>query len=440
MGTLKCGFARKVITPPYDIPLDGMGGNTGRVPNNVTEDITASFIALSDGTDTALICTMDVLWIHRFFYEKAAKLISDKTGVPEKNIFLSATHTHAAPDMRTVSDERVSKYLDFLYRILPETAVEAVSDMSESRVYAGRCYAKGLNSVRRYFMENGKLNSVGVKDDSPIVITESEGDHTLQAVRFRRDGKKDVVLANFAAHPSCGSDLKAMHPSYIGAFRRKAEESGKFLLAFFQGAQGNMEGFSKVRNENSDARDENYVSLGERLSECLSELLPKLRETGTGSLTSIQRFMEAEVDHSRDYLLTAAQTLLSYSGNVTLPAEITEKYDLHTSTDTRKVITNATTYKDTAALNVPVGVLSFGEIAFVFAGYEMFTQSGMQIKSASPFSMTFICGNSCGSYGYVPAEECFGNFGFEVNSTTFVRGTAEKLADGIIGMLYESEK
>lgn len=439
MGILKCGFGRKVITPSYDIPLDGMGNNTGRVSNLVTEDITASFIAFSDGSETALVCTMDVLWIHRFFYEKAAKLISVKTGVPEKNIFISATHTHSAPDMRTVSDERVSEYLEFLYRILPEAAKEAVSDMSESRVYAGKCYAKGLNSVRRYFMENGKLNSVGVKDPSPVVIAESEGDHTLSAVRFQRNGKKDVVLVNFAAHPSCGCNLKAMHPSYIGTFRKKTEESGNISLAFFQGAQGNMEGFSKVKSDNSCARDENYEALGERLSECLSELLPKLREADTGSLHAIQRFMEAEVDHSRDHLLPVAQTLLSYSGNVTLPAEITEKYDFHTSTDTGKVITNATTYKDVSVREVPVGVLSFGEVAFVFAGYEMFTQSGMQIKSASPFSMTFICGNSCGSYGYIPAEECFENYGFEVNSTTFVRGTAEKAAGTIIEMLYEAD-
>ena len=79
-----------------------MGHNEDRVPNVVTEDITATAVALFDGEKTVLLGTLDVLWIHRFFFEEAAERIEERCGIPKENVFLCATHTHSAPDMRNV--------------------------------------------------------------------------------------------------------------------------------------------------------------------------------------------------------------------------------------------------------------------------------------------------------------------------------------------------
>ena len=437
---LQCGFAREVITPPFDIPLDGMGHNEDRVPNVVTEDITATAVALFDGEKTVLLGTLDVLWIHRFFFEEAAERIEERCGIPKENVFLCATHTHSAPDMRNVADSRVSAYLSILYDKLTETAKEAVRDLVPCSLFAGRCRTDGLNSVRRYFLENGGFFTVGSTDPARKVLCETGGDHSLQLIRFARTPKKDVVLANFAAHPGCGEDLHTLHPSFIGAFRRGFETEDRHL-AFFQGAQGNMECWSGIEKTEDGAKEKGYEEIGRRLAADAEALLPSLEPVAAGEIRMIRKLVPAAVDHTLDALAEKAKELLgTYRANVPLPAEIVEKYGLHAATQCRTVIKNATEYKDAADLPVPLSALSFGRIAFVFAGYEMFTQSGMQIKAQSPFAMTFICGNSCGSCGYMPASECFGNHGFEVNSTTFVRGTAEMLAEEALSMLGELRK
>ena len=147
--------------------------------------------------------------------------------------------------------------------------------------------------------------------------------------------------------------------------------------------------------------------------------------------------VKGQVDHSQDELLPEALELRkTYKGNGPLPEEVTRTYGFHAATELRKVIRNATEYKNVETLDIPLSVLTAGEAAFVFAGYEMFSQSGTFIKAASPFGMTFIIGNTNGSLGYMPASECFINHGFEVNSTVFVPGTAEILANKALELLY----
>lgn len=79
---------------------------------------------------------------------------------------------------------------------------------------------------------------------------------------------------------------------------------------------------------------------------------------------------------------------------------------------------------------------SFGEVAGVVIPYELFDTSAMQIKEASPFVRTFICGYSYPSYsGYIPTEEGFANGGYEADNSNFAPGTAEAMVDGYLEML-----
>ena len=99
-----------------------------------------------------------------------------------------------------------------------------------------------------------------------------------------------------------------------------------------------------------------------------------------------------------------------------------------------------------------LGAISFGDLAFIAAPYEMFDTNGMQIKTGSPFEMTFIITNAGGAGAYVPSEQAVKNGGYEVytavdefatydkDGNVVTKGTAERMVDKFIEMLNEHKK
>ena len=84
--------------------------------------------------------------------------------------------------------------------------------------------------------------------------------------------------------------------------------------------------------------------------------------------------------------------------------------------------------------------LSIGDVAFITAPYEMFSASGQQIKSGSPFKMTFVVGYANGYVCYMPEKHnyFYGDIeSYEATCCDFVPGTAEELVAKYVDMLKE---
>ena len=80
-------------------------------------------------------------------------------------------------------------------------------------------------------------------------------------------------------------------------------------------------------------------------------------------------------------------------------------------------------------------VIAWGQLAFVFAPYEMFCQSGMFIKDRSPFATTFVCTLANRCMCYLPTKAAFDYNCYEANTCRYIRGTAEALAEEFVDML-----
>ena len=79
--------------------------------------------------------------------------------------------------------------------------------------------------------------------------------------------------------------------------------------------------------------------------------------------------------------------------------------------------------------------VSFGDVGFACAPYEMFDTNGTFIKENSPFPVTFVAECANGANGYFPSELAWDNNGYEVDTCKYMKGTAEKLADRYVAML-----
>ena len=86
----KAGFARVDVTPPLGIPITGYFYK--RIADGILDPLYIDCVAVSDGTNTALVYCIDALGLSNPFVNKAFPAITAATGVPRDRIYLHATH------------------------------------------------------------------------------------------------------------------------------------------------------------------------------------------------------------------------------------------------------------------------------------------------------------------------------------------------------------
>jgi hypothetical protein len=84
---------------------------------------------------------------------------------------------------------------------------------------------------------------------------------------------------------------------------------------------------------------------------------------------------------------------------------------------------------------IPFTAITFGDVGFVCAPYEMFDTNGQEIHAASPFKTTFVFGYTNGSFSYIPSAFAWTNGGYEVYTCRFREGCGEEFAAEMVRLL-----
>ncbi|MGI6538272.1 MAG: hypothetical protein ACOX22_08105 [Caldicoprobacterales bacterium] len=83
---------------------------------------------------------------------------------------------------------------------------------------------------------------------------------------------------------------------------------------------------------------------------------------------------------------------------------------------------------------IPLRVMSvrFGDVVFSAMPGEPFTEIGLQIKNASPFSLTVVCCCANGYEGYFPMADALS--GYEGLNSNYLPGVAETIIEKTIAL------
>ena len=419
---LYVGYGRANITPRDEngrlIPVYLAGYPDTRIATNIVSDLYASCVAIRDEAgDIALIYSIDVIGISDTFVVEIQNLIKRETGVPTQNILLNASHSHTAPYIDLVNHEEIVEYNKIFYNGILDSGKSAIADLSLcTELYAGTLDGTGLNFVRRY-----------VTDAQGNMRHERESDAEMPVVRFVREGKKDVILANWAAHSDTVTtyNFYAISADYIGYFRDAVEAERDAYLSVCMAASGDVNAYSKIEGETVYKTTRAY---GRALANLLTDNINTLQKLDIKSDVEVRKTtMKAYVDHSTDHLLDKAKeihSLYHYADDKALYQAKCREYGIFDVNEASRIIARAAAV-EFEGLNL--SALSIGNIVFGAAPYEMLTQTGVDIKENSPFELTFVCGYTNGKKGYIPPEYSYENGGYEVTSCQYVKGTAEQI-------------
>ena len=436
-GVFKVGYARVDISPEM-LPIPRK--NNKSTIKSITDPIYATCIAFNDGKNTALVFTVDICNIGATHYNAIKVRIKSATKVPLDNIFLHATHNHSTPTFGNPNnDAAVQKWTSAAQLKMVEAAEAAIADLSDAKILSGTGKTTGMAFVRRYLLEDGTYSGVNspVSSSAKPVKHVSEADDTVGILRFTREGKKDVVAVNWQCHLASAVELMPTAlTADIAYYVRDGIEKGDddALVAYFAGASGNIG--SCISPIPSLKKYRNYQYAAQALSDKVLEVLKSdaMVSIEAGKIKTDNKTYKAEMWKDSEERIAQANEVLALAEYSTAQKELLKKYGWQ-STYGPKAVASRNNSKSTT-IDVPMGALSIGDLAFITVPYEMFDNNGVQVKEGSPYKTTFVLTNSGDALAYVPSIEAYTTYGgYEVENTIFAPGEGEKMVSEYLSIL-----
>ena len=434
-AVFQVGFGRENITPDFPVALSG-GGDPNRISESVIDYIYTTCVAITDTAGkTVLVVTTDLQSVG--FKSAITKAVTEATGITEENIILCTTHNHSGPS-QSESKEGGAQFKAILVEGVANACKKALEDRAPATMSSGEIKADGYVFPRHYKMMDGTYagSSYGNLVVNQIESIAYEGDSTLQMVQFTREGKKPVLLMNLGAHATffSSTSIKTLSSDFPGPMREHIEGNSDVLVAYFMGAAGDQTPNTKYAPKDHNLDHRAYgKAVGTLVVDALSGLqsvntgeikLVGMEHTGKTNYNGVDNYLEAK----RVYDIFLEE---GYSkGNAAAKsAGFISVYDA------RSIVTRSKLPK---TQQIELGALAIGDVSFIFASFEMFSETGRYIRENSPYGMTFICTQSwAATHDYIPSDIGFELNCYEAYTAHFEQDTAKNIADQFVATLKD---
>lgn len=440
-NALMTGFGRISIMPEGVVHLAG-GDAAKRRSTYAKDTLYVTCVAFKQANQPILVYTMDLITADAANAEDAKAAIVQATGLPEENIILNATHTHASVSIRS-NWEGVVEYRKLFCDAMAQAGVDALADLAPATVYYGDTETERMTFVRHYKLSDGSYAGAnfGNFKNGEIVGHAAEADGQLQIIRFAREGKKDILMTAFGAHGTFASTADTyISADFPSPTREYIEANSDCLVAHFIAAAGDQVPSSRIKDEERFDRD-HYQAYGACLGQYALDALPGLKKLENAPVKLLTQTVTYPANKEKLHLLPYTDEVIAKAkelGNIHKETVALAREKGFSSYFEANIIKSRVNAPDTRDLTLRT--MTIGKLGLVFAPYEMFGAQGRFIKAQSPCDMTFIITCSEGHKGYMPSRLGVEIGCYESCVTMFTPGTAEKLADDFVEMLQKMQK
>lgn len=424
MSELKLGFAREEFTPDFPVRM-----NSQCINNEVWHPIFANALYFCDEDQQVLLINLDVRELYDHFLNPLRTIIANTTGVPYENVVFATTHNHSGPDVgASNSVESCIRWKKELgYPAIIRAAAAAVADAKPvTKMTGGRATSPMINFVRRYQLEDGTWKGIATANTStsPRVAHESDADLEMRVVRLYREGGPDVILMNYQTHAAGALSMfqDKLNADFCGEMRDAVEEATGAVSVYLQGACGNTNYFTYLKEEKEKYEKRDYRDVGVILAGTALEALKGAEELPLGELKFRGEQYLCDVNHTLDHLAPIALQVADIEPEAervkAMHANgINNRYELWGIINRSKMPERSP---------VELCSIAIGEFAMAFCPHEMFDELGLRLRAISPYAMTFPCNYAQVYCGYMPSHRMVPHGEYEVNMCRFIPGTGER--------------
>jgi neutral ceramidase len=424
IAALRVGAAKVDVTPSQgELPKNGYG---------ILDHLYARAIVLDNGEVTAALVTVDAGAIPDALWQNVSQQIAKDLGIPVTHVLLTATHTHSA------GGQRGADY--------PQKIVEAVR-LARQRLAPGRV---GFGTGESYINVNRQIIDPktgrwweGPNRDGP-------SDKTVAVMKFETmAGVPIAVYYNYAVHGVITGQLDQISGDIPGATSRYIEDSfdDQVVAVWSNGAGGDQNPiYYQQTYDLRDIRTREYATRGIDISNAMppggqglnrnDPVVARLMNQQRQMAGSMGQFLGEEVRYVMRGIERLDSEVPIAAGTATVTCPGRER-----TNDGRAGFEG--TYKDAAPVDIRLGLMRIGDVMIGAVNAEVFNPIAQRLKRQSPSKATMMTTLTNGSArsGYIPDDESYGKYTFEVLSSRLQPGCAETaIVNGILRLIDDARR
>jgi hypothetical protein len=417
------------ITPGPGHPLGGYLARHG-VATGTHDDLEASLIWLSTEDDPGVLwVALDALAVDAGLTSTLADAVAAAVGIDPEQVLVCASHTHSGPEGWTGP----------LHPGLPGQRDPGLVGRMAEKVTGAALRLRACRERVRARWHAGSTEAVGGNRYRP----DGPHDTSFGVLELRRDdGSPAALLFDYASHPTVlGPDNLTWSADWPGATRRElATLVGQPVAAFLQGAAGDASSRFVRRGRNH----EEVRTLGGHLATSIARTLAEAGAPSSPSATGPVRLTRSALHLPyRDVPSLEDSVELREAAEAEWQRELASHGEDHPAVriaQTRyegcaMLAGMAASNPPTGCAEVPVTVVSLGEIAWLHTPFELFASLGLRIRRGSPFRHTRVIGYTDGYLGYLPDAEGHRDGIYESYVTLFRPEAADVLVEHCLKQL-----
>jgi len=421
---LRVGAARVDVTPAEsELPKNGFG---------ILDRLYARAIVIDNGAVSAALVTVDAGAIPDPLWQTVSRQVESELGIPPARLLLTATHTHSAGGGR--GPDYAAKIVDSVRAARQKLAPARVG------------YGTGVSyiNVNRQIVDpkTGRWWE-GPNYDGP-------SDKTVAVLKFETTaGEPIAVYYNYAVHAVLAGQLDQVSADIPGAASRYVEDSydGAVVALWSSGAAGDQNPiYYQQTYDLREIRIKDYARRGIDISNAMppggeglnrkDPAVARLMNQQRQMVASMGQFLGEEVLHVMRGTQRTETAVPVYGSTATISCPGRER------TNQGRAGFEGT-YKDGPPVEIRLGLLRVGDVMIGAVNAEVFNPIAQRLKQESPYKATMMATltNGAARSGYIPDDESFGKYTFEVLSSRLQPGCAESaIVNGILGLIDGSRK
>jgi len=454
--TFQAGASLSNITPPLGKQI--VGGWSSPPATYIHDQLYAKTLILDDGETRLALVLADNVSIKREVFDAAKSIIQHETGLAKENILMAATHTHSSVSAGGEGQKRrgwhygepLDEYQRFLVRRIADGVRIAMENLQPAEIAWGSVDAPEHVFNRRWIMEEPVSNPLGTEDKAQMnpghenpALVEPAGpiDPEVSFIAVRsKDGAPISVLANYSLHYIGGVPGGHISADYFAVFADRLKEllqadrqDPPFVGIMSNGTSGDInnlnfgepserkppyEQMHMVGNDIAQKVHQAYQSLEFQewvpLQARASELTLDVRRASPQILANMEKVRNR--DEQAEPLFHGLEKV--YAQRIEqLEAEWPDQIDILLQT------------------------FGIGELGISAIPFEVFVETGLEIKEESPFADTFTIELANGSYGYLPTPQQHELGGYEtwLSTNRVEKQASEKIVAELMRLFNETQ-
>lgn len=434
--TLRAGAARRVVNPPLGTRQTGFrlfGNPVQAIESDLTA--TALVLAADDGEKVVIVgIDLSIIGIDLSLHglrpgQVIRRQVASALDIPVEHVLLNTSHAHsgvALPDLAPDTEEQLElkeRFRTILAQGIVEAALEADRRLQPARLGTG--WGRSDIGVYRRERRDGRL-VLGEVPSHPI-------DDSVGVIRVDDlEGNAIAVVFRFSAHPvTMGSRSMVVSSDFPGPARAVVEAHLGGLALFLQGCAGNLNTRVGIGYEVDCRETKNRVGLqlGGEVLRVAAAIRTNTRPGARRALGNIPNILftpwepvpaagathlaAAEVAVPLDYAeLPSAEEAARVRARWAEELErrrkgdvlewelrVAEKYDQWAG-----VLCDAVAHEHPTS-DLFLQAIRVDDAVLLGMNSETFFETGLEIRSRSPFPDTFVLGVTNGTIGYLPRAE-----------------------------------